>query len=103
MSGMFRSLKSKAQDEDWMGKAKSAATQATTTAQQAAGQATAQAKQRDQATLEKTGPLPEGAVWRGAPWGGATRGLCARGASTNGPQICAAGLNPQPPNQPSKA
>jgi hypothetical protein len=65
MSGMFKSLKSKAQDEDWMGKAKAAATQATATAQQAAGQATAQAKQRDQATLEKTGPLPEGAVWRG--------------------------------------
>jgi hypothetical protein len=65
MSGMFKSLKSKAQDEDWMGKAKAAATQATSTAQQAAGQATAQAKQRDQATLEKTGPLPEGAVWRG--------------------------------------
>ena len=65
VSGMFRSLKSKAQDEDWMGKAKSAATQATATAQQAAGQATAQAKQRDQATLEKTGPLPEGALWRG--------------------------------------
>lgn len=65
VSGMLRSLKSKAQDEDWMGKAKSAATQATATAQQAAGQATAQAKQRDQATLEKSGPLPEGAVWRG--------------------------------------
>jgi hypothetical protein len=65
MSGMFKSLKSKAQDEDWMGKAKSAATQATATAQQAAGQATAQAKQRDQATLDKAGPLPEGALWRG--------------------------------------
>ena len=65
MSGMFRSLKSKAQDEDWMGRAKTAATQATASAQQAAGQATAQAKQRDQATLEKTGPLPEGALWRG--------------------------------------
>jgi hypothetical protein len=65
MSGMFKSLKSKAQDEDWMGKAKSAATQATATAQQAAGQATAQAKQRDEATLEKSGPLPEGALWRG--------------------------------------
>ncbi len=65
MSGMFKSLKSKAQDEDWMGKAKAAATQATATAQQAAGQATAQAKQRDEATLEKTGPLPEGALWRG--------------------------------------
>ena len=37
MSGMFQSLKSKAQDEDWMGKAKTAATQATATAQQAAG------------------------------------------------------------------
>jgi len=65
VSGMFKSLKSKAQDEDWMGKAKAAATQATATAQQAAGQATAQAKQRDEATLEKTGPLPEGALWRG--------------------------------------
>ena len=39
MSGMFKSLKSKAQDEDWMGKAKAAATQASATAQQAAGQA----------------------------------------------------------------
>jgi Short C-terminal domain len=65
VGGMFRSLKSKAQDEDWMGKAKTAATQATASAQQAAGQATAQAKQRDEATLEKTGPLPEGALWRG--------------------------------------
>ena len=65
MSGMFKSLKAKAQDDDWMGKAKTAATQATATAQQAAGQATAQAKQRDQAALDKAGPLPEGAVWRG--------------------------------------
>ncbi len=65
MSGMFKSLKAKAQDEDWMGKARTAATQATATAQQAAGQATAQAKQRDQAALDKAGPLPEGAVWRG--------------------------------------
>ncbi len=65
MGGMFKSLKAKAQDDDWMGKAKTAATQATATAQQAAGQATAQAKQRDQAALDKAGPLPEGAVWRG--------------------------------------
>ena len=65
MGGMFKSFKAKAQDEDWMGKAKAAATQAGASAQQAAGQATAQAKQRDEATLEKTGPLPEGALWRG--------------------------------------
>ncbi|MGB8020737.1 MAG: SHOCT domain-containing protein [Candidatus Nanopelagicales bacterium] len=65
IGGMFRSLKTRAQDEDWMGKAKSAASQAATSAQQAAGQATAMAKQRDQATLDKSGPLPEGAVWRG--------------------------------------
>ena len=65
MSGMFKSLKSKAQDDDWMGKAKAAATQAQATAQQAAGQATAQAKQRDEAALDKMGPLPEGALWRG--------------------------------------
>jgi tRNA threonylcarbamoyladenosine modification (KEOPS) complex Pcc1 subunit len=62
---MFASLKTKAQDEDWMGKAKAAATQATAAAQQAAGQATAMAKQQDQSTLEKSGPVPEGAVWRG--------------------------------------
>ncbi|MCU0263575.1 MAG: SHOCT domain-containing protein [Candidatus Nanopelagicales bacterium] len=65
MGGMFKSLKARAQDEDWIGKARTAATQATATAQQAAGQATAQAKQRDQAALDKAGPLPEGAVWRG--------------------------------------
>jgi hypothetical protein len=65
VSGMFKSLKVKAQDEDWMGKAKSAASQAAATAQQAAGQATAAAKQRDQATLDKLGPPPEGALWRG--------------------------------------
>jgi hypothetical protein len=65
MSGMVRSLKVKAQDEDWMGRAKAAAAQAATTAQQAAGQASAAAKQRDQATLDKLGPPPEGALWRG--------------------------------------
>jgi hypothetical protein len=65
LSGMFKSLKTKAQDEDWMGKAKSAASQAATTAQDAAGKATAAAKQRDQSTLDAAGPLPEGAVWRG--------------------------------------
>ncbi len=65
VSGMFRSLKARAKDEDWMGKAKAAASQAASTAQQAAGQASEAAKQRDQATLDKTGPLPEGAVWRG--------------------------------------
>jgi hypothetical protein len=65
LGGMFASLKSKAQDEDWMGKAKSAATQATAAAQQATGQATAMAKQRDQSTLDKAGALPEGALWRG--------------------------------------
>lgn len=48
-----------------MGKAKSAASQAAASAQQVAGQATAMAKQRDQATLDQSGPLPEGAVWRG--------------------------------------
>jgi hypothetical protein len=62
---MFRSLKARAQDEDWMGKARSAADQAAATAKQAAGQATAAAKQRDEAALEKAGPLPEGALWRG--------------------------------------
>ena len=65
LSGMFKSLKTKAQDEDWMGKAKAAASQAATTAQDAAGKATTAAKQRDQSTLDAAGPLPEGAVWRG--------------------------------------
>jgi hypothetical protein len=65
VGGLFRSLKTKAQDEDWMGKAKAAASQAASTAKDATGQATAMAKQRDEATLEKAGPLPEGAVWRG--------------------------------------
>jgi len=65
LSGMFKSLKTKAQDEDWMGKAKAAASQAATTAQDAATKATAAAKQRDQSTLDTAGPLPEGAVWRG--------------------------------------
>lgn len=65
LSGMFKSLKSKAQDEDWMGKAKAAATQAAATAQDAAGKASTAAKQRDQSTLDAAGPLPEGAMWRG--------------------------------------
>jgi hypothetical protein len=65
VSGLFRSLKSKAEQEDWTGKAKTAANQAVSAAQQATGQATAAAKQRDQATLEHSGPLPEGALWRG--------------------------------------
>lgn len=65
VSGFFKSLKTKATDEDWMGKAKSAATQATTTAQQMAGQATEKGRQMDQASLDKAGPLPEGAIWRG--------------------------------------
>lgn len=65
MSGMFRSLKSKAHDEDWMGRAKAAASQAQASAQQAAHQAAAMAKQRDEATLAKAGAAPEGALWRG--------------------------------------
>jgi hypothetical protein len=65
LGGMFASWKAKAQEEDWMGKAKAAASQATATAQQAAGQASAAAKQREQATLDRAGPLPEGALWRG--------------------------------------
>ena len=65
LSGMFKSLKTKAQDEDWVGKAKAAATQAATTAQDAAAKATTAAKQRDEAALDAAGPLPEGAVWRG--------------------------------------
>ena len=65
VGGMFRSLKSKAQDEDWMGKAKAAASQATTAAKDAGAQVSAKAKERDQATLDKLGPLPEGALWRG--------------------------------------
>lgn len=65
VSGFLRSLKTKAADEDWMGKAKSAATQATATAQQMAGQATEQSRQMDQASLDKAGPMPEGALWRG--------------------------------------
>jgi hypothetical protein len=65
LGGMFASWKAKAQEDDWMGKAKAAASQATATAQQAAGQASAMAKQKEQATLDKAGPLPDGAVWRG--------------------------------------
>jgi hypothetical protein len=65
VGGMFKSLKVKASDEDWMGKAKAAAAQAAATAQQAANQASAAAKQRDQATLDGLGPAPEGALWRG--------------------------------------
>jgi hypothetical protein len=65
VGGLFRTLKTRAHDEDWKGKAKSAASQAATAAQQATGQATALAKQRDQSTLDKAGPLPEGALWRG--------------------------------------
>ena len=65
VSGLFKSLKTKAVEDDWMGKAKTAAGQAQAAAQQAAGQASEMSKQRDQATLEKTGPLPEGALWRG--------------------------------------
>lgn len=64
-SGMFRSLKSRAKDEDWIGKAKSVASQATASAQQAAGQAGSMAKQHDQAALDKAGPPPAGALWRG--------------------------------------
>jgi hypothetical protein len=62
---MFKSLKVKASDEDWMGKAKAAAAQAAASAQQAANQASTAAKQRDQATLDGLGPAPEGALWRG--------------------------------------
>ena len=65
MSGMFRSLKTKAQDEDWMGKAKSAASSAASTAKDATAQMTAKAKEADQANLDKLGPMPEGAIWRG--------------------------------------
>ncbi|HEX6887167.1 MAG TPA: SHOCT domain-containing protein [Candidatus Nanopelagicales bacterium] len=65
MSGMFKTLKAKAQEDDWAGKAKAAATQAAATAQQAAGQATTAAKQRDQSTLDQAGPMPDGALWRG--------------------------------------
>ncbi len=65
VGGLFSSLKKKAEQDDWMGKAKAAASQAQVAAQQAAGQATAAAKQRDQATIEKSGPLPQGALWRG--------------------------------------
>jgi hypothetical protein len=65
VSGMFKSLKAKADDEDWMGKAKAAATQATASAQQMAGQATEKSRQMDQASLDKQGPMPEGALWRG--------------------------------------
>ncbi len=64
-SGLLGSLKAKAEQDDWMGKAKAAAAQATAAAQQATGQATAAAKQRDQATLDQAGALPEGALWRG--------------------------------------
>lgn len=65
VSGLFKSLKAKATEDDWMGKAKLAAAQATAAAQQAAGQASEMAKQRDQSTLESSGPAPEGALWRG--------------------------------------
>jgi hypothetical protein len=65
VGGMFKSLKVKASDEDWMGKAKAAAAQAAASAQQAANQASTAAKQRDQATLDGLGPAPEGALWRG--------------------------------------
>lgn len=65
VSGMFRSLKAKAREEDWVGRAKSAASQATAAAQQATGQATEMARQRDQDALDKAGPMPEGALWRG--------------------------------------
>jgi hypothetical protein len=65
VSGLFSSLKKKAEQDDWVGKAKAAATQAQAAAQQAAGQATAAAKQHDQATIDKSGPLPDGALWRG--------------------------------------
>lgn len=65
LGGMMRSLRAKAEAEDWTGKAKSAATQAVTAAQQVTTQATTAAKQRDQTTLENLGPLPEGALWRG--------------------------------------
>lgn len=65
VGGMFRSLKAKAKDDDWMGKAKTAATQATTAAKDATSQMTSMAKQHDQATLDKLGPMPENALWRG--------------------------------------
>jgi hypothetical protein len=65
IGGLFASLKTKAADEDWVGKAKTAASQATVAAQQAAGQATAMGKQQDESALAKAGPMPDGAVWRG--------------------------------------
>lgn len=65
VGGMLRSLRARAEQEDWAGKAKTAANQAVTSAKDVAGQATAATKQRDQATLDKSGPLPEGALWRG--------------------------------------
>jgi hypothetical protein len=65
VSGLLSSLRKKAEQDDWMGKAKAAATQAQVAAQQAAGQASEAAKSRDQATIDKSGPLPAGAVWRG--------------------------------------
>lgn len=65
LGGMFRQLKTKAHDEDWAGKAKSAATQAQASAQQAAQQANTMAKQREQSAMDAAGPMPEGALWRG--------------------------------------
>lgn len=65
VSGMLRTLRAKAEQEDWAGKAKTAANQAVSTAKDVAGQASAAGKQRDQATLDNAGPLPEGALWRG--------------------------------------
>lgn len=65
VGGMFRSLKAKAQDEDWVGKAKAAANQATTAAKDVSSQVSAKAKERDQAALDQLGGLPEGALWRG--------------------------------------
>ncbi len=65
LGGMFKSLKTKAHEEDWAGKAKAAATQAQASAQHAAQQASAKAKERDQSTLDAAGEMPEGALWRG--------------------------------------
>jgi hypothetical protein len=65
VGGLLKSWKAKAQQEDWVGRAKAAATQATATAQELAGQATEKSRQYDEAALAKQGPLPAGALWRG--------------------------------------
>ena len=70
MSGMFKSLKSKAQDEDWMGKAKAAATQAS--AIRPAGRRSGDRPRRPSSRVatrhtsgEERDHVPEGALWRG--------------------------------------